>query len=194
MLKPNHVKALSLIRENKMSVKEIAAACKLSADHLYDLMEGSPKTGPAGQEFQREMQKIEKDISQRTKTRIKTLKDKLIEELEDWNDSLPKGKKLTTKDFYAKRALLAELNKASAGVEIGEFHYHTGLQGDDLVNEFKRVRSLVESAADGSGIPEAIARRSGILPVSPEDEAKGAEEGQAPELSSESEAGDVSQE
>lgn len=194
MLKPNHVKALSLIRENKMSMKEIAAACKMSVDHLYDLQEGSPKTGSYGQEFQREMQKIEKEISNRTKTRIKTLKDKLIEELDEWNDSLPKGGKLTIKDFYAKRALLAELNKASAGVEIGEFHYHTGLEGADLVNEFKRVRSLVESAADGSGIPEAVARRSGILPVSPEDAATGTEEGQTSELPPEPEAGEIPQE
>lgn len=149
MLKPNHIKALALLRDNAMSVKEVAAACNLSSEHLYNLMEGAPNAGNAGVLFCQEYKKIKKECSKRTRDNVITLTDRIVEELLEWNASLPKGKKLDLKTVKAKREILSELNKTGAGVETEELHLHSGLTGVELVDEFKRLRSLVDLAANG---------------------------------------------
>lgn len=194
MLKPNHVKALTLLRENKMSVKDIASACNLSENYLYHLMEGNMKEGNIAAEFHQEYKKVLKEISKRTASNIKTFKDNLIEELMEWNDSLPRGPKLNLHTVKAKREILAELNKATAGIEIGEMHLHSGLSGEDLFNEFKRLKSLVQLSANGRGVPEALKRRSRSVSVSPKRKKQGTEAAEADSVSPEPEAGDIPQE
>ena len=194
MLKPNHLKALALLRENAMSVKEVAAACNLSTEHLYNLIEGAPNAGNAGVLFCQEYKKIMKECGKRTRDNVKTLVDRIVEDLLEWNSSLPRGKKLDLKTVKAKKEVLSELNKTGAGVEIGELHLHQGLTGGELVDEFKRIRSLVELAAKGGGVQEALRRRSGVLPVSSERKTSRAKGKQAPLLPPEPEAGDLPQE
>lgn len=193
MLKPSHQKALALIREGGMSLQEVAKASGITISYLYDLIEGKPSAGNVGQEFKSELNKIEAQLSVRTKINMRTLKDILVDDLLQWNDSLPKDPlMLKPSEVEQKRKILADLNKAQAGVEIGEFHYHTGLSGEDLINEFKRLRSLVKSAVVGPGVPEAITRRQGILSSSSKAKVRRAKEEEASELSPESEAGDLS--
>ncbi len=192
MLKPNHIKALNLFRENAMSVKEVAKACNISPNYIYDLIEGTPSSGNVGVLFPKEYKKIQTVCSKRTISNIKSLKDRIIEDLMIWNDAVSKDpKKLALKYIYAKNKILAELNKATAGVEIGEFHYHTGLSGEDLANEFKRVRSLVELAAHGSAVPGFGKGRPGVLPLSPEGEASGTETQKASAVPSEPKTGRI---
>jgi len=194
MLKPNHMKALALLRENALSVKEIAAACKISADHLYGLMEGAAAQGDAGVLFSQEYKKIKKECSKRTKANVVTLTDRIVEDLLEWNESLPDGKDLDLKEVRAKKEILDSLTKVGAGVEIGELHLHQGLTGGELVDEFKRIRSLVELAAKGGRVSEAIRRRPGVLPVSSEGTLKRAKGETSSLLPPEPETGDIPQE
>ena len=194
MLNANHMKALALLRENALSVKEVAAACNLSTEHLYNLMEGAPNAGDAGVLFCQEYKKLTKECDKRTRQNIKTLTDRIVEELLEWNASLPKGKKLNLKEVKAKKDILDSLSKAGAGVEIGELHLHQGLTGGELVDEFKRIRSLVELAAKGGRISEAIRRRSGVLPVFAKGKAPRVKGETTPLLPPEPEAGDLPQE
>jgi len=134
-----------LLRENAMSVKEVAAACNITASHLYNLMEGAPNAGNAGVEFQKEYKKILTDCSKRTSATVITLKDKIVEDLSKWNDSLPEAKNLNLKQVKVKKDILDSLARFSVG-DTGEPQVHTGLSGEDLVNEFRRMRSLVDLA------------------------------------------------
>ena len=188
------MKALALLRENALSVKEVAAACNITPDHLYGLMEGAPAQGDAGVLFCQEYKKIKKECSKRTKQNVVTLTDRIVEDLLEWNESLPDGADLDLKQVRAKKEILDSLTKVGAGVEVGELHLHQGLTGGELVDEFKRLKSLVDLAAKGGRISEAIRRRSGVLPLSSEGKAKGAKGKKTPLLPSEPEAGDLPQE
>jgi len=195
MLKPSHLKALELLKENALSVAEIAKASSISKDHLYDLIEGNvSKAGNVAAEFSKEYEKVYKEISKRTQANIKSLKDTLIEDLMAWNDHINKKgpSKFTITEIRAKKSILAELNKAEDGVNIEEFHYHTGLAGEDLVNEFKRIKSAVELAAHGRGVSTPKQRGSGVLPVSLEAAPQRSKGEEAAELLAESETGDLS--
>jgi len=194
MLKPNHIKALALLRENALSVKEEAAACNLSTEHLYNLIEGAPNAGDAGVLFCQEFKKIKKECSKRTKQNVVTLTDRIVEDLLEWNESLPDGADLDLKQVRAKKEILDSLTKVGAGVEVGELHLHQGLTGGELVDEFKRLKSLVDLAAKGGRISEAIRRRSGVLPVSAKGKASRPQGETTPLLPSEPEAGDLPQE
>ena len=196
MLKPNHIKALQLLKENAGSVAEIAKACGLSTDHLYDLIEASPKVGQLGILFSQEYKKAVKECSKRTRDNLHTLKDRLVSDLLRWNqainDKKPDPSKWQLKEVNAKRAVLAEINKVSDAGDFEDF-FKTGLAGEDLVNEFKRVRSLVEFAANGATVQSSDEGGPGILHLSAEAEARGAEAQEAPELPAQPEAGALSQ-
>jgi hypothetical protein len=192
MLKAHHMKALTLLRENAMSVKEIAKACNISTDHLYGLMEGAPDQGNAGVLFCQEYKKIMKECDKRTRKNVKTLVDRLVEDLIEWNESLPAAHLLELPQVKIKKEILSELVKVGAGVEIGEMHFHSGLTGGELVDEFKRLRSLVELAAKGGGVSSALRRRSGLLPVSDEGKSSRIKRKETPVLPPESETGDIS--
>jgi len=192
MLKAHHHKALALLRENAMSVKEVAKACNISADHLYGLMEGAPAQGDAGVLFCQEYKKIMKECDKRTRANVKSLVDKIVEDLLEWNESLPAGPLLELSQVKAKKEILAELVKVGAGVEIGELHFHSGLTGGELVDEFKRLRSLVELAAKGGGVSSALKRRSGLLPIPDEGKSSRIKGKTTPVLPPESETGDLS--
>ena len=194
MLKPNHVKALSLLKDNLLSVKEVAKASNFSETHLYDLIEGNvSKAGNVAALFEKEYRKTMAEVSKRTQKAVKTLQDRLIDDLAKWNDSLPSDpKRLKLREISAKRAILAELNKFDSRIEIGEFHYHTGLSGEDLVNEFKRIKSLVEFAASGKRVSPARSRGAGKVLLGAERIPGGVEAEEASDVPAESETGEVS--
>ena len=180
MLNAKHKQALNLLRENKVPVDGIARTCGFSPEYLKDLMEGKPNTGPAGVLFSTEYKKVKRDISLRTRDNIDTLKERLVEDLLAWNEAINlqangMPEMLTMSQVPEKRRILGELNKATAGIEIEEFHYH-GLSGEDLINEFKRVKSLVQLTAGRPRVPVSIAKRSRGIPGTPKKPVSGTEE------------------
>lgn len=196
-LKPHHLKALELLKENAMSVTEVAKASSISPDHLYDLIEGNvSKAGNIAAEFSKEYEKIYKELGKRTQSKMRSLKDKLVDDLYAWNEHINKkgSSKLTMSEVRTKKSILAELNKAEEGVNIEQFHYHTGLAGEDLVNEFKRIKSAVELAAHGRRVPPTEQRGSGVLPIPLEAKAQRSQGEEAAELLAQSETGEVPQE
>jgi hypothetical protein len=192
-LTPKHHKALSLIEENSgLSVAEIAKAAGFNTSYLYKLMEADPTCGPVGQLFKTALNKVYDNIGKRAKKNAKRTQDVLIKKLRKWAEKLPADK---MNENHVKKAcdILHALSKATPKIEIGHISITKHLSTEEIVNEYKRLTTLAQYALDGVGIqgtPKGRTRElhralaSGdLLPEIPETDV----------LSSESEAGDVSQ-
>jgi hypothetical protein len=155
-LSPKHYKALELIAENTMSLKEIAKASGIPEDNLYDLCEGNPSTGNTGVLFQIELDKVLKQLDKKTRISSKKLRNTLHRKLEKWAFELP----AQLEDSHVRRAveLLNSVHKAIPQIEIGEVHYHKGMDQEDIVNEFKRLSAIARLTSDGIAIQKSSPR------------------------------------
>jgi AraC-like DNA-binding protein len=193
-LNKKHLKALDLLQTTDLPVQEVAKQAGLNRQHLFDLIAGSEKAGPVAQEFNAMYSKVIEDMDKRIALKSKTLKENLIGVLGKWVDvnctraNLSKDKRKTVVD--AVRAL----TQGQPTYNIGSLSYSKGLSGEDIVNEFRRLSALAQSALDGrrvSGVGEA---GSGLLPASPGRRNKNEEGAKAPSLSAEPETGTLSSE
>jgi len=151
-LSAKHFKALDLIAENRLSVGEIAKAVNISESYLRRLMDGKADAGNMGQLFHTEVNKVYRDIDQRNKTRVRKCKDLLFKRLEGWARTLPTAK---LKDPEVRRVLEAinTLSKATPQMEINSFtQVYNSMTQEDLLNEFKKLKTLAQLAIDGTGI------------------------------------------
>ena len=168
-LSAKHWKALELLEEGTLSVKEIAASCKWTDWTLYELMSGnSTKTGPVGELFHSELKKIHT----RNVSKVKHLfKDNQRLGLIKLNERLRELKKepCTEDTTYEICKIMNALGKAGPSVEISNTSYSftKGMTPEELVNEFKRLGTLARSTLDGGGVSSPVARRTGTLPSSP---------------------------
>jgi hypothetical protein len=163
-LSPKHWRALELIEEGNLSIKEIAKTVGWTPRTLYDLYEGNTqKTGPIGDLFTSELNKIQARNASKVKYLVKENKKlaliKMNEYLRVLQSKRP-GKRVTEE---INKVLLA-LAKATPNVEIGSFSYTKGLSAEDLVNEFKRLNAVAQSALVGRPVSGALPGRSGVLP------------------------------
>jgi len=162
-LSAKHFKALDLIAENRLSVGEIAKAVNISESYLRRLMDGKADAGTMGQLFHAEVNKVYKDIDQRNKSRVRKCKDLLFKRLEQWARSLPPSK---LKDPEIRRVLEAinTLSKATPQMEINAFtQVYNSMTQEDLLNEFKKLKTLAQLAIDGTGISGVGAGTSGEI-------------------------------
>ena len=172
-LSSKHWKALELIEEGTLSIKEIAQSIGWSPWTLYELMSGNvAKTGSAGELFYSELRKQHS----RNVSKVKHLfKDnqrlaliKLNERLRDLKTKEPTEE--TTKEICK---IMNSLGKAGPSVEISNtsFSYTKGLTPQELVYEFKRLGTLARSALDGKGVSGSPKGGPGTL--SPPSERRG---------------------
>ena len=169
-LSPKHWKALELIEEGTLSIKEIAKSIGWSPWTLYELMSGNTaKTGSIGELFYSELRKQHS----RNVSKVKHLfKDnqrlaliKLNERLRELRAQTPTEE--TTKEICK---IMNSLGKAGPSVEISNtsFSYTKGLTPEELVYEFQRLATLARSALDGKGVSSPKSGGSRTLPPSSE--------------------------
>lgn len=164
-LSEKHWKAIELIDEGKLTLKEIAGIIGVKPDTLYKLHEGSDAMGKTGQLFKAEISKL----SQKNMTRIKDLsRDNKQLSLRMMNDFL--RRKMSTgyqsdDDVKLITTVFNALAKATPGVEINStsYSYVKGLSAEELVHEFNKLRTLAEGASVRGGVPGTGSRISGVL-------------------------------
>jgi len=171
-LKPEHYKAIELFEEGTLSIKEIAAACGIPTDSIYDLMEGDTRNlGDVASLFKAEIDKVTVRSSAKIRVLVKDNKKLALMEMNDYLRSLraKKGKKTAADKREIDRVvrITNSLAKSTPGVEIGSFSYTQGLSAEDLVHEFNRLNSIARHALDGGAISSPRARRQGKLPGAP---------------------------
>ena len=166
-LSPKHWKALELVEEGTLSIKEIAKSVGWSEWTMYKLMSGdTQKTGSAGELFYSELKKQHS----RNTSKVKHLfKDNQRLGLIKLNERLralqaKKPSEAITKEICK---IMAALGKAGPSVEINSqsFSVTHGMTPQELTHEFRRLGTLARSTLDGAGVSSPDAGRSGALPT-----------------------------
>jgi len=167
-LSPLHWKALELIEEGTLSIKQIAGTIGWTDWHLYELMSGNvAKTGSTGELFYSELKKQHS----RNVSKVKHLfKDNQRLALVKLNERLRdlRSKKATESVSKEICKIMNSLGKAGPSIEItnNSLTYTRGMTPDELRQEFSRLGTLARSALDGTGVscPKSGGPRSLPLP------------------------------
>ena len=165
-LSPKHWKALELIEEGLLPIRQIAKLVGWSEWTLYELMSGNiQKTGTLGELFFSELKKLHA----RNVSKVKHLaKDnqrlaliKLNERLRDLKSQPPT--ETITKEICK---IIVSIGKIVPNVEINQSYSFTkGMTPEELVHEFNRLRSVAESTLDAKGVQSPESGGSGALPA-----------------------------
>ena len=172
-LQPKHWKALELWEEGLLSIREIAAACEIPIESMYDLFEGnSQKIGQTAHLFKAELDKI----TVRTTSKIKILvKDNKKLALIMMNERLKELRALPDKgkdESLEVNKILNTLSKSTPGVEIGSFHSLSltkGMTPEEMVYEFRRLSAIARNPSVGGGVRKVDERAEGRIPGSSPD-------------------------
>jgi hypothetical protein len=183
------MKALALIEHSGLPLSDIAKEVGWTKDTLYDLYEGNiQKTGPIGELFQSELSKIAERRVGKISQLMKDNKDLCLRKFNEYL-RMTKGSKPSPSVLKTTNAIMNCLNKASPGLSIGKlsYSYTKGLSAEDLINEFKRLKSI--AASDDRGISETIPNRAGEVYRASERGNQSEEVSEAPFLQAEPEDG-----
>lgn len=163
-LQPKHWKALQLIEEGNLSLKEIAGACGFSVGTMYDLYNGDLKAGQElGELFKSELNKITLRNTEKVRHLVKDNKKLALFKMNEYLRKLQK--KSPTKPMMLEiTRVLNSLSKVTPNVEIGSFSIHKGFTAEELIHEFKRLGALARYALDGRRIPGVGPGGTGELP------------------------------
>ena len=164
-LQPKHYKAIELFEEGMLSIKEIAKACTIPQESMYDLFEGnSHKVGETAHLFKAEVDKV----TARSSAKIKTLtKDNKKLALIMMNDRLKELRKNTVPTELQSAEIVKILNslgKMTPSVEVGSFTITKGLSEREIVDEFKRLSALARFALNGGTVSRLKQGGAGQLP------------------------------
>ena len=165
-LSPKHWKALELIEEGTLSVKEIAQSIGWTDWTLYELMSGNvAKTGSIGELFYSELKKQHSRNTSKVKHLFKDNQRlsliKINERLRELKSQPPT--EATTKEICK---IMNSLGKAGPSVEISNqsFSIMHGMTPQELRHEFSRLGTLARSALDGAGVSSPQQRGPRALP------------------------------
>jgi len=164
VLQAKHWKALQLIEEGDLSIKEIAAACGISSEILYDLHEGNSKDqGTLALLFESEMGKINKRISKKIRHLVKDNKQLALRKVNEYLRDLQKTK-ADASMMKEVTKIINSLSKSTPTVDM-EVSIHRGLTSEELTNEFKRLGALARFALSGRGVSSIGQERARKLPA-----------------------------
>jgi len=166
-LSPKYLKALQLLEDNTLSIKDIAAQCGIATDSLYELHEGRlEKWGPEGKLFYEKIQELGKRKDKQIRDLVK--KNKILSQrlVNEYLGEITQEKNKTKKNkaIYQVTKIVNALAKSTPNVEIGSFTYQKGLSPEDIYAEFKRLSGLT---LDRSAVQGASTGRAGEIPVAP---------------------------
>lgn len=194
-LEDKHWKALQLLSEGTLSLKEVAEQSGFNYDHLRALINGnSEKSGYVGELFSAEMRKIDAKLAGKIKSLLKQNKVLALNMINDVLCDFKRLKSLGLDEIKVLTSINNSLAKETPNVEIGNlsYNYTKGLTAEELVHEFNRLKAIANGASNRGAVSKAFEGRPGILSVS-DDEGSGAEgKSEDPDVSPDAEAGDVS--
>ena len=164
-LSPKHWKALQLIEEGMLSIKEVANVVGWSPWTLYELMSGNiQKTGSTGELFYSELKKMHS----RNVSKVKYLaKDNQKLSLIKLNERLRELKDKKPTEAISKEIcrIMTSIGKIAPNVEINQSYSFTkGMTPEELIHEFNRLKSVAGSTLNGTGVQSSESGGSGALP------------------------------
>lgn len=170
-LNDRHWAALKEFASGRVTVTDVAKRVGFDYNHLLDLTNGNvERAGLIAKLFQREYDKIYKNIDKSFLELLKRNKELAMKISGNVLDNIHKKAKPSDTD---KRVTIA-ITKALASIQpqgpkvqniSTSYSYTKGLNAQELVYEFNRLKGLAEGPSNGKGIPEAGPGRPGALPA-----------------------------
>jgi len=164
-LSEKHWKVLEMF-DNDMTREDAAKAIGWTKKHLDRLCVGNVElAGGVASLFKAEYMKIQKKIANETDTLLKSnlkMAQKLMKEV---FTEISNKKKKTDADKKILSMYTNAIAKCQPAVNIKNlsYSYTKGLTAEELVHEFKRLKTVAESSFDRGGLPETAEGRAGEL-------------------------------
>ena len=165
-LNSKQLKALALIEKGELSLDEVAKAIGWKSQYLYDLYEGDvTKAGSVASLFKAECRKIDKKQTSKLKTLAKTNKALAHKQIQRILNSIENKRQTSEADRKMVVSIVNALAKATPKVEIGElsYSYTKGYTAEQLIHEFRRLKSIAEGASDRRRVQKTSEGRAGTL-------------------------------
>ena len=170
-LTETHLQALKLLEEGNLNFNEIAEKCGWSRDFFYYLRSGNiEKCGYIADVFQKEWKQIEVKRDSAIKALVKE-NSLLAQDLIRTTLTELKSKSRRTLDEKKLLGTLTNaLSKCTPSVSVGSLSlsYTKGYTPEEMIHEFKRLKTIAESSFDRRGVSEAASGGSGDISASNE--------------------------
>jgi len=144
-----HWKALALFEEGNLIREEVAAACGWKIDYLNHLCTGDTSTnGEVAALFKTEYLKIQKKQEEETKQLVANNTKSLQKLITRVIDEINSKKKVTPEDKKIISMYTNAVAKCQPHVSVGSvsFSYVKGMTPEELIHEFKKLKSVAESS------------------------------------------------
>ena len=165
VLSEKHWKALEML-DKEMTRREVADAIGWNRNHLDWLCVGNvEKAGGVAALFKTEYIKIQTRIASETDTLLKVNLKTSQRLMKEVFEEISKKKKKTAEDKKILSMYTNAIAKCQPSVNIKSlsYSYTKGLGAEELIHEFKRLKTIAESSFDRGSIPETAEGRAGAV-------------------------------
>lgn len=166
-LNEKHWQALRLFEEGKLTRNEIAKTMGWSRDHIDHLCSGSVAAcGVSATLFKAELGKIEKKRDDTIKSLVKSNTEKAQKLISVVFSDIESKKKITAEDRKILSMYTNALSKFQPTVNIKNlsYSYTKGLTAEELIHEFKRLKTDSEASFNRGRVQEAAEGGTRELP------------------------------
>jgi len=163
-LNEKHWQALRLVEEGNLNYKEIAAQIGWSEDHFQDLRAGDiKKCGYTAELFKKEFKKVEVKRDENIKRLVRENTASAQELIKSVLAELKTKKKLAPEEKKLLSMYTNALAKCTPSVSVKSlsYSYTQGLNPEELIHEFKRLKTIAEQSFDRRRVSEPEEGRSG---------------------------------
>jgi len=156
-LAEKHWKALELIQEGGLTMKEIAKASDIEYTYFTDLYAGdTERCGRIAAVFQAEIKKIHKKTDGKIAQLMKESKELCLQQIVRVTKDIKKKVRLSKDDQNMLVKLTTAVGRITPEIKIDKFQYKyvKGLSAEELISEFKRLGAVAEGPLDSRSVQE----------------------------------------
>jgi len=164
-LQPKHYKALELLAEGSLSIKEVGEACGIEPQSMYALVEGDiGKLGQVAALFQSQLNKLNAKTNDKIRVLSKDSKKKALYMINERLTHLKRAGNLGEREVREVTRIMNTLTKSTPTVEFNQnVSIYKGYSPEEIVHEFKRLSAVARHTLNGTGVPGFKQRRAGEI-------------------------------
>lgn len=195
-LNNKHITALELLTNTDLTYKEVALKVGISPTTLRHWIKGEKDAGPTAQLFSEKYRSARKEIDDEIDYHTKNLRRLLLSKIEGWVKKVDVCNVSQSEKKHLSDALKAINNVKEQTFDITQI-YNTNLSGEDLLNEFRRLKYSAQDSAKkplphGGRVSEAFDGESTEIHLASEAGDQSTEGGEVSDVHSASETEGVS--
>lgn len=193
-LQNKHKRALQLIEAGNLTLPEVAKACNISLDYMYELYYGKSQAGKMGQLFKAEVDKITARNAEKTKDLATENRLLILMKQNEWLKTLKDVPVVDDELLKQLNSTLIAINKASPNVQIGDVTFNNlNIDTQEArLDVFKQLKDTAQHLLDRGGVSGTATERTEEIPQITTDGKGGEGKAEFVEVCSLSEAEEVS--